>query len=88
MATYSEKAAAPLPGVAPGQSPLLLGWEWTETSGRTSALLEYVGRTALVLTGPFTGQRYCFSRPGARLAVDARDRQALLAVPVLRPVVG
>jgi hypothetical protein len=86
MATYSEKAAVALGAVGPASS--LLGWDWTETSGRTAAWLEYVGRTALVLTGPFTGQRYYFARPGARLAVDIRDWQALQAVPVLRPVRG
>jgi len=50
------------------------------------ACFEYIGRTALVLRGPYTGQRYWFQRPGARLTVDARDCHALLAVPVLRLV--
>jgi hypothetical protein len=75
-----------LPRLAAGTSPSVLAWGWHDASGRAAAWLEYVGRTALVLTGPYTGQRYCFPRPGARLAVDARDRYALLAVPVLRPV--
>ncbi|MBX3743916.1 MAG: hypothetical protein KF833_01275 [Verrucomicrobiae bacterium] len=57
-------------------------------SPKTDAWFEYVGRTALVLKGPFTGQRYCFTRPGARLLVDARDQHALMAVPVLKPVLG
>ncbi len=70
----------------PAVNPTLLDWNWTDPSGRTAAWLEYIGRTALVLTGPYTGQRYCFTRPGARLPVDIRDRHALLAVPVLRPV--
>lgn len=48
------------------------------------ACFEYTGRTALVLRGPYTGQRYWFQRPGARVTVDARDLHALLAVPVLR----
>lgn len=53
-----------------------------------SAWFEYIGKTALVLRGPYTGQRYWFERPGARLQVDPRDRHALLAVPVLRLVPG
>ena len=51
-----------------------------------AAWFEYIGKTALVLRGPYTGQRYWFERPGARLQVDPRDRHALLAVPVLRLV--
>lgn len=75
-----------VPIASVGATPTLLGWDWTDDSGRTAAWLEYVGKTALVLTGPYTGQRYSFTRPGAKLAVDSRDRQALLAVPVLRQV--
>ncbi|MCC6233701.1 MAG: hypothetical protein IT580_13710 [Verrucomicrobiales bacterium] len=54
--------------------------------GGKTAWFEYIGKTALVLRGPYTGQRYWFERPGARLQVDPRDRHALLAVPVLRLV--
>jgi hypothetical protein len=33
-----------------------------------------------------TGRRYRFDRPGARLAVDARDRASLTRIASLRPV--
>ena len=54
--------------------------------GSARAWVEYVGRTALVVTGPYTGARYSFDQPGARLEVDVRDRHAILSVPVLRGV--
>jgi len=54
--------------------------------GHACAWLEYIGRTALVLTGPVTGHRYRFEQPGARLPVDCRDEHSLRAVPVLRSV--
>jgi hypothetical protein len=47
---------------------------------------EYVGSTALTTVGPVTGQRYRFERPRARVAVDARDANAIAAVPNLRPI--
>jgi|GEM_PF-3068504 len=61
-------------------------WNEKETPGALWACFEYIGRTALVLTGPYTGYRYCFRQPGARLRVDGRDRHALMAVPVLRAI--
>lgn len=60
--------------------------DWPVAGRRGAAWFEYVGRTALVLTGPFTGQTYRFAHPGAVVPVDARDRYALLAVPVLRMI--
>ncbi len=45
---------------------------------------EYTGTTALTVIGPYTGRRYRFNRPGARLTVDGRDAFALVHVPVLR----
>jgi hypothetical protein len=49
-------------------------------------LFEYLGESALTATGPVTGRRYRFERPGARAAIDARDAPALRQVPRLRPV--
>lgn len=66
----------------------LLTWLCPEETSRAVACFEYIGRTALVLRGPYTGQRYWFKGPGARLTVDARDQHALSAVPVLRLVCG
>jgi len=45
---------------------------------------EYVGRSSLMAIGPVTGRRYRFDGPGARVAVDRRDRRSLLSVPHLR----
>jgi hypothetical protein len=50
------------------------------------AVFEYVGRTALTVTGPATGVVYRFAAPGARQKVDPRDRPALMKVPILRMV--
>ena len=47
-------------------------------------LLEYVGRSSLVVTGPATRVVYRFAGPGARVRVDGRDAGALLGVRVLR----
>jgi hypothetical protein len=52
------------------------------------ATFEYQGRTALTVVGPGTGQTYRFPAPGARLAVDLRDRPGLATVPNLREVRG
>lgn len=51
-----------------------------------SVQFEYVGRTSLTAIGPITGQRYRFGTPGARVAVDLRDRQSLLSIPHLRQI--
>jgi len=51
-------------------------------------VLEYIGSTQLLVTGPGTGQRYYFTHPGARMPVDLRDRASLLTVPTLRLVVA
>jgi hypothetical protein len=45
---------------------------------------EYVGRSTLTAIGPVTGRRYRFGAPGARVAVDVRDRPSLVSVPHLR----
>lgn len=51
-----------------------------------SVQFEYVGRTSLTSIGPITGQRYRFGMPGARVAVDLRDRRSLLSIPHLRQI--
>ena len=62
-------------------------WRWSESTSESRApYVEYVGRTALVVTGPYTGARYRFLQPGARVSVDSRDRQAMLSIPMLRAV--
>lgn len=54
--------------------------------GPSTVIFEYVGRTALSIIGPATRTSYRFGKPGARAIVDARDRNSLAAVPVLRQV--
>jgi hypothetical protein len=56
------------------------------TSDPRTVVFEYIGRTALTAIGGVTGQRYRFEEPGARLAVDQRDRASLNASPVLKQV--
>jgi len=48
-------------------------------------LFEYLGRTGLTVVSPATGKRYRFDSPGAKVAVDPRDRSILLHVPNLKP---
>ena len=55
---------------------------------RAMATFEYLGRTSLTAVGPATGRQYLFASPGARVAVDLRDRLGLSAVPQLREVRG
>jgi hypothetical protein len=55
-------------------------------SGGAGVIFEYVGQTGLTVTGPVSGGSYRFDRPGARQAVDARDRAALANIQVLRAV--
>ncbi|MFT3703450.1 MAG: hypothetical protein QM802_13830 [Agriterribacter sp.] len=45
---------------------------------------EYIGNTALTVTGNVTGKRYRFSSPGEFLQVDLRDVSGLMSIPVLR----
>ncbi len=45
---------------------------------------EYIGKTALTVTGSVTGKQYRFSNPGAFLQVDIRDVSGLMLIPVLR----
>ncbi len=51
---------------------------------RSTVEFEYVGATALTVTGPATGRRYRFEGPGAHMVVDPRDRPGLARVPKLR----
>jgi hypothetical protein len=45
---------------------------------------EYVGPTAMTVTGGGSGRRYRFAATGARLVVDASDAAAFAGVPNLR----
>jgi hypothetical protein len=56
------------------------------SAGPGKALFEYTGNSTLSVSGPITGQRYYFSRHGAQVEVDVRDRAWLARVPVLRAI--
>jgi hypothetical protein len=50
------------------------------------AFFEYVGPTAMTVTGGATGRQYRFDRPGMRVAVEPTDENSLRRVPHLRRV--
>jgi len=45
---------------------------------------EYTGPTAMTVRGPFSGSRYRFHYPGARVRVHEQDANSLAAIPHLR----
>jgi len=49
-------------------------------------LFQYLGETGLTVMGPRTRKLYRFGYPGAVVAVNLMDKQALAAVSVLRQV--
>jgi hypothetical protein len=74
------------PTIPPPPRPVESGaWRWLRGSAASATRFEYTGHASLVVIGPYSGRRYHFPAPGARLEVDPRDRTAFLAVPVLRP---
>jgi hypothetical protein len=66
------------------QGPRSAGSGRSQAIARTYAYFEYVGRSAMTVTGGVTGRRYRFERPGARVAVDPTDRPSLSKVPHLK----
>jgi len=57
-----------------------------DAAPRASAWFEYRGSTALTVVSPHTGATYRFAAPGARVAVDPRDRAWVAFVPNLARV--
>jgi hypothetical protein len=47
---------------------------------------EYIGRTALTVTGSITGKTYRFYHPGNVQKIDYRDAAGMMAVFVLKKV--
>ena len=45
---------------------------------------EYVGKTALTVTGNKTGNRYRFYRPGDIQAINYLDVEGMITIPVLK----
>jgi hypothetical protein len=58
----------------------------SDAGPRPTAWFEYRGATALTVVSPHTGATYRFAAPGARLAVDPRDRAWVTFVPNLARV--
>ncbi len=58
----------------------------SDAAPRPAPWFEYRGTTALTLVSPHTGATYRFPAPGARLAVDPRDRAWVAFVPNLARV--
>ena len=52
----------------------------------TPVNFQYTGKTALSVTGSFSGRRYRFNYTGEVQQVDARDAGSMMAVPVLKKV--
>jgi hypothetical protein len=59
------------------------GGRTLEIAPRQVAWFEYRGATALTVVSPHTGATYRFASPGARVAVDPRDRAWVAFVPNL-----
>ena len=53
---------------------------------KASVEFEYVGPTAMTVRGPFSGARYRFHYPGARLRVHPHDASSLAAIPNLQAI--
>lgn len=53
---------------------------------QASVEFEYVGPTAMTVRGPFSGARYRFHYPGARLRVHPHDSSSLAAIPNLQAI--
>jgi len=56
------------------------------TPRKASVEFEYIGPSAMTVRGPFSGSRYRFHYPGARLRVHEHDASSLAAIPNLQIV--
>lgn len=50
------------------------------------AYFEYIGKTALTVTGNISGKQYRFNSPGGKQLIDYRDASGMMKVPVLKRV--
>jgi hypothetical protein len=80
--------AAPRVGPAPAAAPPRGVAAVAAQASAAGPVFEYVGRTALSVASPITGNRYRFDHAGARLNVDPRDSRWLLSVPNLTLIAG
>ena len=51
-----------------------------------SVLFQYTGHSGMTVFGPFTGQRYRFTAPGAVVSIDPRDAPSVAGVPRLKRI--
>ncbi len=49
-------------------------------------LFEYIGNTALTVTGNTTGKRYRYTKKGDALLIDYRDSFAMMNLPGLKRI--
>lgn len=68
----------------PANAGIISSAESNTTNSKNQIRFEYIGKTALTVTGSITGKRYRFSVPGEFLQVDVRDASVLMSIPVLR----
>jgi len=47
---------------------------------------EYIGNTALTVTGNATGKRYRYTKKGEALLIDYRDSRGMMNVPLLKRI--
>jgi hypothetical protein len=80
------RVGSPAGGAGRPRDPFASARHGAEVGHRPKVRFRYVGRTGLTVRGGGTGRRYRFSRPGAVVAVDRRDRPSLRRVPVLHEV--
>jgi hypothetical protein len=55
-----------------------------QPEGNTSVYFKYTGSTDMTVIGRETRTSYRFDKPGAIVAVDARDKAAFMTLPHLR----
>jgi hypothetical protein len=87
-AEYTSRTV-PGDGVPPGPGSMAQGRPVTlagrPLDGRPKVTFEYTGKTAVAVIGGVSRLRYAFTKPGAMVEVDARDRASLAAIPNLKP---
>jgi hypothetical protein len=71
-------SSQPMPGLSPADN------RTPRAPSLSLVYFEYVGRTGLTVTGPITGKRYRFPKPGDKVAVDSNDAPSLAVVPNLQ----
>lgn len=74
--------------LAPRPAPQVSAAHPARKRRATHVFFEYIGATALTVSGPISGRSYRFECTGSRLPVEPVDRAALAAIAQLRQVAG